>query len=390
MRIDSITEAVQQEFPRVVEERRYLHRHPCVSFHEGATKSYLCSVLEQEGIPYRQCGLNGIVVRLKGEKTGPTIAFRADFDALPLQEESGVSFASEVAGVMHACGHDSHTAVLLGIVRILKQHPEWIAGEVVFLFQYAEELPPGGAIAMIEDGCLEGVDRIYGMHVSDELDTGTVGVCTGKYMAASDSFQITFSGNGGHGSRPYAASDTVSAAALAIININNIIGRFVSPLRSAVVSVCNIHGGHAYNIIPKDVSIEGTIRTYESETAELIREKIHEAAKNAAEYYNTALDFSFQYGYPAVVNSERETDVVRKTALLLKQKLEEIEPTPVGEDFSRYLQHVPGTFFRIGIRNEAIDAVFPLHDCRFRIDEDAMAVAMKMFLGIYFTETNQI
>ena len=183
---------------------------------------------------------------------------------------------------MHACGHDAHAAVLLGLARVLGRNREWLRGEAVFIFQYAEELPPGGAGPMIEAGCLEGVDRIYGLHVSDELDAGTVGVCPGKYMAASDSFFITFTGNGGHGSRPDETPDTVLSAASAIIEINTIISRFVPPRSAAVVSVCNIHGGKAYNVLPSQVSIEGTVRTYEAETAELIRGKLALGGPGAA------------------------------------------------------------------------------------------------------------
>ena len=291
---------------------------------------------------------------------------------------------------MHACGHDAHAAVLLGLARVLGRNREWLRGEAVFIFQYAEELPPGGAGPMIEAGCLEGVDRIYGLHVSDELDAGTVGVCPGKYMAASDSFFITFTGNGGHGSRPDETPDTVLSAASAIIEINTIISRFVPPRSAAVVSVCNIHGGKAYNVLPSQVSIEGTVRTYEAETAELIRGKLALAAQGAAAFYGANLDFRFEYGYPPVVNTERETALVRAAAEKLGLPFTPLEPTPVGEDFSRYLQRVPGAFFRVGIRNPSLDAVYPLHNSRFRIDEEGMRAGLEMFLGIYLTETGQM
>ena len=181
---NKIKRAAAAEYPRAVENRRYIHQHPCASFHEEETAAYLCRQLQEEGIPFTRCGQNGIVARLKGDEEGPVIAFRADFDALPIQEPEGLPFASRNPGVMHACGHDAHAAVLLGLARVLGRNREWLRGEAVFIFQYAEELPPGGAGPMIEAGCLEGVDRIYGLHVSDELDAGTVGVCPGKYMAA--------------------------------------------------------------------------------------------------------------------------------------------------------------------------------------------------------------
>lgn len=291
---------------------------------------------------------------------------------------------------MHACGHDAHAAVLLSLARVFSQHPEWLAGDVVFIFQYAEELPPGGAAPMIENGCLQGVDRIYGLHVSDELDTGVVGICTGNYMAASDSFSIEFLGDGGHGSRPSETQDTISAAATAILQINTIVSRFISRLHPAIISVCNIHGGNSYNVIPSKVRLEGTVRTYEEETAEFIHNRLEKIARTTAEMYGTEVNFDFQRGYPVVRNTVRESDVVREAARKQGLPLQEISPTPVGEDFARYLQKIPGAFFRVGIRNPSLNAVYPLHNSHFALDEAALVTALKMFLGIYFVESGQL
>ena len=367
-----------------------LHKHPELGNEETQTSSLIRRRLEDLGIEYAVMAGTGTAAIIRGGRPGRTIGFRADIDALPITEETGLPYASQTPGVMHACGHDAHAAVLLGLARVLGRNREWLRGEAVFIFQYAEELPPGGAGPMIEAGCLEGVDRIYGLHVSDELDAGTVGVCPGKYMAASDSFFITFTGNGGHGSRPDETPDTVLSPASAIIEINTTISRFVPPRSAAVVSVCNIHGGKAYNVLPSQVSIEGTVRTYEAETAELIRGKLALAAQGAAAFYGADLDFRFEYGYPPVVNTERETALVRSAAEKLGLPFTALEPTPVGEDFSRYLQRVPGAFFRVGIRNPALDAVYPLHNSRFRIDEEGMRAGLEMFLGIYLTETGQM
>lgn len=385
-----IKDAVKAEFPNTVQYRRYIHQNPCLSFEEGETADYICKQLEQAGIDYERCGLNGIVARIKGKKEGPCIAFRADFDALPIQEPEGLPFASCKKGVMHACGHDFHAASLLSLARIFRANQEWVCGEVVFIFQYAEELPPGGAAPMIEAGCLEGVDRIYGMHVSDELDSGDIGICPGKYMAASDHFIVEFTGSGGHGSRPGDTQDTVSAAASAVLQINSIVSRFISPLRSAVISVCNVHGGQVYNIIPATVRLEATVRSYEAETTELIIKHIRNISESCANIYGTGCNFEYEYGYSAVVNSLREADIVSKASEKMGLKVRQIEPTPVGEDFSAYLEKIPGAFFRVGIRNEALDAVYPLHNRKFKIDEDAFVAAMEAFLGIYFEETEQL
>lgn len=388
--LELINESVSKELESTIGFRRYIHSHPCLSYHEEQTRDYICSQLESAGIDYRLCGKNGIVAKLTGEDSSRCIAFRADFDALPIQEPEGLEYRSLNPGVMHACGHDFHAASLLSLARILKQHPKWLKCSAQFIFQYAEELPPGGAKPMIEDGCLEGVSKIYGLHVSEEIPTGSVGVRCGKYMAASDAFFIDFTGEGGHGSRPSEAMDTVSAAATAITQINAVISRFVSPLNDAVISVCKIHGGETYNIIPECVKLEGTVRTYEAETAESIFGKIREIAEHSAHIYGANAQVRVEYGYPALVNSQEETETVAAVSEQLGIPIREIPPTPVGEDFARYLQLIPGAFFRIGIRNEELGAVYPLHNKKFRLDESALETALKLCLGIYLKETKQL
>lgn len=388
--INLINDAVSEELSNTIKFRRYIHQHPCLSFHEEETRDYLCSELDKAGIAYRKCGQNGIVAKIKGADSSQCIAFRADFDALPIQEPEVLEYQSVNPGVMHACGHDFHASALLSFARMLKRHPEWLKCDAEFIFQYAEELPPGGAKPMIEDGCLTGVTKIFGFHVSEEIPTGTIGVRRGKYMAASDGFFIDFTGEGGHGSRPSEAMDTISAAATAITQINAVISRFVSPLHDAVISVCKIHGGETYNIIPERVRLEGTVRTYEPETAENIFDKIREIAEHSAYIYGANANVDISYGYPAVVNHDSGVDTVISASRQLEIPVIDIPPTPVGEDFARYLQVVPGAFFRIGIHNPQIGAVYPLHNKMFRLDESALNTALKLSLGIYLKETNQL
>lgn len=388
--INLINDAVSEELSNTIKFRRYIHQHPCLSFHEEETRDYLCSELDKAGIAYRKCGQNGIVAKIKGADSSQCIAFRADFDALPIQEPEVLEYQSVNPGVMHACGHDFHASALLSFARMLKRHPEWLKCDAEFIFQYAEELPPGGAKPMIEDGCLTGVTKIFGFHVSEEIPTGTIGVRRGKYMAASDGFFIDFTGEGGHGSRPSEAMDTISAAATAITQINAVISRFVSPLHDAVISVCKIHGGETYNIIPERVRLEGTVRTYEPETAENIFDKIREIAEHSAYIYGANANVDVSYGYPAVVNHDSGVDTVISASRQLEIPVIDIPPTPVGEDFARYLQVVPGAFFRIGIRNPQIGAIYPLHNKMFRLDESALNTALKLSLGIYLKETNQL
>ncbi len=387
---DKINDFAAKQFDRMVRYRRHLHMNPSVSFHEEETVEYIKKQLDEIGISYRTAGKHGIVAKITSDKPGQCIAFRADMDALRLQEKKSHEYASKVPGVMHACGHDGHVATLLGLAHHFNENPHQLKGNVVFIFQYAEELLPGGAAPMIEDGCLDGVDRIYGYHVSDELPAGTVGVRAGNYMAATDNFSVEFTGKGGHGSRPSDTVDTITAMATAVVNINSIISRFVSPLKSAVISICNIHGGHSYNVIPGKVVMEGTSRSYEMEVSELLERKIELAVKSSCEMYGVQYTYRYTRGYPVLTNHERETSLVASTAKKIGYEVTEIEKTPVSEDFGYYLQHIPGTFFRVGIYNPDKDCIYPLHSNKFDLDEDQLVTALGCFIGVYLAETEQL
>ncbi len=388
-RIEEISSSL---FPKMVCDRRYLHENPYPTFHDEETGRYLASILEKEGIPFRYpVGKCGIVARIKGEKEGPTIAFRADFDALEVIEKTNLPFSSKNPGVMHACGHDSHTAILLSLARAFHQNRDLVSGEVVFIFQYSEEIPPGGAQFMIEDGCLNGIDKIYALHVTDELETGVIGAAPGPYMAASDKFTIEFLGPGGHGANPSQTNDTVTAACTAVTMINTIISRNVNPFRPAIISVCEIHGGTLFNVIPAKMTVIGTVRSYSAESAAFIKEKIELASKAAAGMYGVSANVRYDFGYPVTVNTEKETATVFEACKKFgKYPCRKIDPSTVAEDFSYYLQKIPGCLFRLGIKNPDKNAVYPLHNDQFTIDEDAMKVALETFLAIYLTETGQL
>ena len=387
-----IAEMAALQHDKMLENRRAIHRRPCIAFHEEETFSYLCAQLDAAGISYRApVAQNGIVARISGVHSGPTIAFRADFDGLAVQEESGVPYASEKPGLMHACGHDAHTAVMLGLARALQENRDLVHGEVVLIFQYAEEQPPGGAAPMIADGCLDGVDRIYAMHVSDELDVGAIGIHAGPYMAASDCFSVEITGPGGHGSRPPDTPDTLSAACSAVLMINSIISRFVPSGRNAVISVCHMAGGNTHNVIPASVTFGGTVRTYGPETASLIREKLEDAVRCACQMYGVDYAYHYDFGYPVLVNHPKAVETVRHAVEAYgKYSCLELDPTPIAEDFSYYLQKCPGAFFRVGIRNQACHAVYPLHNNHFSIDEAALDIALETFLAVYLTEIGLI
>ena len=384
--IDSI---VAGEQPQMVAFRRTIHQRPELSFHEERTASAICGVLQASGIPYTRKGRRGIAARLTGTRPGPHIAFRADFDALAIQEETDLPYASTEPGVMHACGHDAHTAVLLSFAKTIAAHPALIHGTVTFLFQDAEEIPPGGAKAMVEDGCLDGVDKIYAFHVADDLDAGVVGVCEGMYMAASDSYEVIFSGKGGHASRPNEGEDTILTMATAICTIDSIPARFLPVQAAAVVTTCAVNGGSSYNVIPEKCKILGTVRTFDKETAEKIRDSIESCVKSACLLYRTSYEYSYHWGYPALSNDAAHCQVVRDAARIARFPCVKIHPTTIAEDFSFYLQRIPGAYFRVGIRNPEKNAVYPLHSGKFQIDEDAMTAALKMFWMIYLRETGQ-
>ncbi len=222
------------------------------------------------------------------------------------------------------------------------------------------------------------------------MDTGVIGVHSGEYMAASDTFSAEFIGEGGHGSRPHNTVDTVSAMCSAVIAINSIVGRFISAYDPAVISVCSVNGGTSYNVIPDRVCIQGTARSYDKKVANLIKHRIEQAIKTACENYGTIYNFSYNYGYPVLINASEQTDLVAKVAERIGHKVIEIGKTPVSEDFSYYLQQIPGCLFRVGIYNPNKDCIYPLHNQNFDVDEDHMLTVLECFLGIYLLETNQM
>ena len=351
--IEQIKAIAEAETQNMTALRRELHRHPELSFHEERTTETICRILTESNIPYRRAGHRGIVARLESGLPGPNIAFRADFDALPIQEETGLDFASEEAGKMHACGHDAHTAVLAGLARTMSKHRELLRGTATFIFQDAEETPPGGAAPMVRDGCLDDVDKIFGLHVSDELDTGVVGVCSGKYMAASDTFEIIFSGKGGHGSRPCDGDDTMSAMALAISTINAIPSRFLPAYRDAVITVCSVNGGSSHNVLPAKCTLMGTVRTFESETAQTIKSLIERCAQNAAGLFHTAYEFCYHEGYPVLTEEDPGYSAIESTMSAQVR----IYPTVV--DHQLYVSGAEQTIYLYDLSGHTVSIVEP-------------------------------
>jgi len=353
--------------------RRHLHANPELSFQEHETARFVRETLESfGGLEVFQPTPTSVVARLVGASPGRTLALRADMDALPIQEETGLEFASQRQGVMHACGHDGHTAALLAVARGLGEGRAEVAGEIRFLFQHAEEMPPGGASELVAAGVLDGVDAVLGTHLISTLEAGRVAVLDGPVTAASDVFSARVLGSGGHAAFPHLVVDPIPIAAQAISSLQQIVSRNTKPLDSAVVSVTRIHAGTANNVIPEAVELGGTVRTYRQEVREQTRAAIERILAGVTSAHGGGHEFEYTFGNDSVVNDPQLAALVREAAGA--ERLTEIEPIMGGEDFSAYQRVAPGCFFFVGAGSE--DA-FPHHHPRFTInDETALPVAI--------------
>nr|WP_263314302.1 amidohydrolase [Mammaliicoccus sp. Marseille-Q6498] len=379
---------VEDKFERLINIRRHMHMNPEVSFHEDNTHDFILSELKKlDKLSIRErVGERGIVAKLEGAQPGQTIAFRADFDALPIQDEKDVPYKSTVDGVMHACGHDGHTATLLTFCELLHEHQSLIKGNVVFIFQYAEELSPGGANPMIIDGALDGVDKIYGNHFWSGHPTSSIRSKPAEMMASPDYFKITIQGRGGHGAKPHTSIDPIVIVAEYISSLQKIISRNLDPIDSGVITVGKIDAGTAFNIISDTATIEGTVRTFKPEVKDLIETELERLLKGICLANNATYDFDYRRGYPTVVNHEEQYKIIKEAATNLELDYEDIGPMMIGEDFSYYLLERPGCFFLTGSGNKEKASTAPHHHPMFDLDETAMKTTTEMFLKILETE----
>lgn len=374
---------VNKYYDELVAIRRHLHMHPELSFQEEKTPEYIAAFLEEQGITVeRNVGGRGVVGRLIKDESLPTLAIRADFDALPIQDEKDAPYKSQVPGVMHACGHDAHTAVLMITAKILAKNFDKINGNLVFIHQHAEEVDPGGAIQMIADNCLKGVDAIIGQHVSSDLDVGKLGYKYGTATGIPDDFWITIKGKGGHAAHPDTTIDPVAAAIRLCNDLQYIVSRKTSATTPTVISVTQLQAGDQNNVIPDSAKIAGTIRTFDPTTQKLMIDELKRCLEGLVTTMGITYDLKYSKGYPPVVNTTNETDLIVNAARKIEdiKELVELKPSLGGEDFSYYLQRVPGSFFYTGTRNENFKADFPHHHPKFDIDEKGMLNAVKVFL----------
>jgi amidohydrolase len=383
--LEKWNESLDSLFEQMVEWRRDFHKHPELSFQEERTPKIIADYLESLGIEVRTgVGGRGVVGTIKGGKPGKTIALRADFDALPIQDEKDVPYKSTVPGVMHACGHDGHTATLLGVAKVLSENREHLSGNVVLLHQHAEELAPGGAIAMVEDGALENVDVVFGTHLSSGAPYGGYAYRKGPMMAAGDRFVIKIQGRGGHGASPHETVDAIAIGTQVVNQLQHLVSRQINPLKPAVVSVGSFHAGGASNVIADSAELTGTVRTFDPEVRDYIEREMKTIVEGICSAFHASAEVSYYRGYPAVVNHDQETDVfveVMKKAVG-EERLIHIDPIMGSEDFGYFIQEKPGMFFFTSAGNKEIGACYPHHHPMFDFDERAMLNAGKALLAI--------
>lgn len=381
-----LREGAEEIGPGMVADRRDIHRHPELGYEERRTAALVAARLRELGLPVRVgVGGTGVIGLIRGRQPGKTVLLRADMDALPILEENQTSYVSTTPGVMHACGHDAHTAILLGVARLLVERQEEIRGTVKLMFQPAEE-GGAGAQRMIDDGVLDDppVDAAFGLHVDAERYVGQIAVRSGPSMASADRFTITVRGRGGHAASPHRTVDPIIVAAQIITALQTIVGREVSPIEPAVVTVASLTAGTTYNVIPDTATIRGTVRAFSSEVRQLMQERIGDLARGIASALRASAEVDYRVGYPVLVNHAAMVELAREAlgGLLGPRAIVDREPVMGAEDFAFILQRVPGAFLHLGVRHPTWKTPRPVHTATFDLDEAALPVGAAALVAI--------
>lgn len=376
---DYLLQKSREIAPDLIRIRRAIHRYPELGFAENKTADCIYKELNGNGLTIKKgIGGTGVYALLNGSRGGKTVALRADMDALPIREQTGLDFASQNPGVMHACGHDAHVAVVIGAAHILSSLKSELTGSVKFIFQPCEEKPPGGALAMIESGVLTdpGIDAIFGLHVNPYMPSGDIGYRVGPMMAATDMFTLTVRGKGGHGAAPHQGVDGIVVAAQIINAFQTIPSRLVDPLQPVVVTVGTINGGYASNVLADEVIMTGTVRTLDEGLRQEMAGRLSRLAEGICGAYEATCELDYRYEYPVLNNDENLCRLIGKSAedLLGPNKVYLIDrPSMGGEDFAFFAQRVPGCYINLGVGKSGQDN-YPWHHPRFDLDEGALAV----------------
>ncbi|WP_053362707.1 M20 family metallopeptidase [Bacillus sp. FJAT-27251] len=383
MLANELMKRLDEKKDRIIEIRRYLHEHPELSFQEEQTAKYIADFYKDvpvDSVETNFGGERGIVVTIKGSKPGKTIAIRADFDALPIHEETGLPFASKNEGVMHACGHDGHTAYMLVLAETLAEVKDQLSGTVRVIHQPAEETPPGGAIGMIKAGVLDGVDAVLGIHVITNMKTGHIYYRSGNTQTGRSYFKLVVQGKGGHGSSPHLANDAIVAASSFVMNLQTIVSRRINPFDAASITIGNFDGKGSFNVIKDAVTVEGDVRSMSPETREIIETGVRDFAEGLERSYGIKSILEYENDYPVLYNDPDVTEQVRQA--LEKASIPEVEavletpPLPPSEDFAYYLEKVPGCYFYVGAEPETGEA-YPHHHPKFNINEKSLIISAK-------------
>lgn len=377
---ERIQELAAQVMETTIQNRRHLHAHPELSYHEYETAAFVAAKLDELGISYQKMANTGLVALITGDKpSAEVVALRADMDALPIVEANEVAYKSTNPGVMHACGHDVHTASLLGTAAILQQLKTEFAGTIKLIFQPAEEVLPGGASLMIKEGVLENPKphAVFGQHVMPLIETGKVGFRAGKYMASTDELYVTVKGKGGHGAQPQQNIDPVIISAHILVALQQIVSRVADPKSPSVLSFGKVIANGATNVIPNEVKLEGTFRTLDEKWREEAHVRMKKMAEGIAESMGGSCEFEIRKGYPFLINEEKLTGQAKAYAedYLGKENVVDLDIWMAAEDFAYYSQTADACFYRLGTRNEARGITSSVHTPSFDIDEQAFAIS---------------
>lgn len=377
---------INEVMNKVIEWRRHLHMNPELSFEEKETSQFVFDTLTTiDHLEVTRPTETSVVAVLKGGKSeGKILGLRADMDALPITEETDLEFASKNDGVMHACGHDAHTAMLLGAAKVLSKKMDDLEGDIKFIFQHAEEMLPGGAQEMVKAGVADDLDYVVGLHVMSPLEVGKIGIVYGHMTSNTDEFNLRIVGKGGHSSQPENSIDPIVVSSQVINNLQHIVSRNISPSEQLVVSVTEINAGTAKNIIPEYVDIGASIRSYSSDVREQAVEKIEQIIKGVTEAHGASYEFNYTYGYASVINDEKLTKLVENVIVeeFDDQTIVYSGPIMGGEDFSAFSEKAPGCFIAVGAKNDEKNFNFPHHHPKFGIDEQSLENGLRILVNL--------